>query len=74
MMNFHLEVHPWIKRLYGPVGGVKPSKAVNKMGAKGWIDVFWCELATLRPVVGPSSPIADNLEKKEKMCNYYVYF
>jgi len=36
------------------------------MGAKGWIDVFWCELATLRPVVSPSSPIADNLEKKGK--------
>ena len=58
----HLEVHPRIQGLHGPVTALQPCEAVDEVGAQGGVDVLGGELPHTRPVVGPGAPVADNLQ------------
>ena len=58
---FYLKVHPWIQCLDGPGFRIQSGKAVYKMGAKSWVNVFWSEFTQLRAVVSPGAPITYNL-------------
>merc|ERR550519_19188 len=56
-----LQVHPGVQRLHGPVEAVEPSKAVYEMSAESWINEVRGELAHAGSVIGPGSPVANNL-------------
>ena len=59
--NYYLKIHPRVKRLDCPVMVFQPSKAVDEVGAECGVNVIRSKLSLLRPVVGPCSPITDNL-------------
>merc|ERR1711953_156848 len=56
-----LQVHPRVQRLHGPVEAVEPSKAVYEVSVESWINEVRGELAHAGYVIGPGSPVADNL-------------
>jgi len=56
-----LEVHPGVQGLHGPGGAVQTREAVDEVGAEGGVYVLRGELAHGGPVVGPGSPVADDL-------------
>ena len=70
-MFSHIQVHPGVEALHGPVACLQPGEAVYEDGAQGRVNVLRGELAPVRPVVSPGAPVAHNLRKI--LFKYFFY-
>ena len=58
----HIQIHPGVEALHGPVVFLQPGKAVDEVGAQGRVNMLGSKLASIRSVVSPGAPVTHNLQ------------